>query len=139
MCTDVVPTCVAMYYMCARCPQGPEDSLRYPGTGVTDSCESPSEWWKLNRGPLEEQPSLQHPHVIFKWHNYNAYYAHTCTCKLSSKGARLNSYCSYGCSRRGVKTAESSKLWTWSSSSTQALGLTLHSRGFACIRPAQAA
>jgi hypothetical protein len=29
-----------------------------PGTGVTDSCKPPSGFWKLNLGPLEEQPEL---------------------------------------------------------------------------------
>jgi hypothetical protein len=40
--------------------------VRFPATGVTDSCELPCGFWELNLGPLEEQsvlltaePSLQ--------------------------------------------------------------------------------
>ena len=42
------------------------EDVRYPGTGVTDSCELPCGCWELNPGALEEQavllttePSLQ--------------------------------------------------------------------------------
>ena len=34
------------------------DSVRYPGIGVTDSCELLYGSWKLNPGFLEEQPML---------------------------------------------------------------------------------
>ena len=34
------------------------ESVRCPGTGVTDSCELPCGCWELNSGPLEEQPVL---------------------------------------------------------------------------------
>ena len=47
-----------------------KESVRSPGTGVTDSCESPHGCWGLNPSPLEEQPvlltagpSLQHRNV----------------------------------------------------------------------------
>ena len=30
--------------------------VRYPETGVTDSCELPCGYWELNLGPLKEQP-----------------------------------------------------------------------------------
>jgi hypothetical protein len=34
------------------------EDVRSPGTGVVDSCELPCGCWKLNLGPLEEQPML---------------------------------------------------------------------------------
>lgn len=27
-------------------------------TGITDGCEHPREWWKLNTGPVREPPLL---------------------------------------------------------------------------------
>ena len=45
-----------------------KEGVRSPGTGITDGCEPPHGCWKLNLGPLEEQPvfltsepSLQSP------------------------------------------------------------------------------
>ena len=34
------------------------EGVRFPGAGVTDSCEPPCGCWELNLGPLEEQPVL---------------------------------------------------------------------------------
>ena len=34
------------------------EDVRYPGTGVTDSCELPCGCWELNPGALEEQPVI---------------------------------------------------------------------------------
>lgn len=36
--------------------QRPEDSIRSPGTGVTDSCKLPCEYWESNPCLLVEQP-----------------------------------------------------------------------------------
>jgi hypothetical protein len=34
------------------------EGVEFPGTGVTDRCKLPCGCWKLNPGPLEEQPVL---------------------------------------------------------------------------------
>lgn len=44
--------------VCAWCLWGSEYSTRFPGTGVTGSCELLCECWELNPGPVEEQPVL---------------------------------------------------------------------------------
>ena len=40
------------------CPRKPEKGNRFPGTGVTDSCEIPCDCWKQNSCPLQKQPVL---------------------------------------------------------------------------------
>ena len=35
------------------------EGVRFPGTGVTDSCELSCGCWELNLGPLGKQPVLQ--------------------------------------------------------------------------------
>ena len=37
---------------------GPEEGIRSPAPGVTDSCELPSGFWELNMGPLWDQDML---------------------------------------------------------------------------------
>ena len=51
----------------------PEDSIRFPGNGVTDGCEMPCGCWELNLGPLQKQQvlltsksPLQAPHIFLK-------------------------------------------------------------------------
>ena len=39
-----------------------EESVRSPGIGVIDSCETPYEFWELNPGPLQELLN----HLIFE-------------------------------------------------------------------------
>lgn len=39
-------------------PQNPEEGVRCPGTGVTDSCEPPCRSWEVNPGPPQEQPGV---------------------------------------------------------------------------------
>lgn len=39
-------------------PQSPEEGVRCPGTGVTDSCEPPCRSWEVNPGPPQEQLGL---------------------------------------------------------------------------------
>jgi hypothetical protein len=53
------------------------EGVRFPSTGVTDSCESPCGCWELNPDPLEEQPllltaepSLQPPRLIYYCYYY---------------------------------------------------------------------
>ena len=41
--------------VCTVCPQRSDESIRFPGTGVTDSCELPCGCWESNPGPLQEQ------------------------------------------------------------------------------------
>ena len=43
--------------MCSA-PGGQKRAIGSPETGVIDGCEPPSWCWKLNPGPLEEQPML---------------------------------------------------------------------------------
>ena len=38
--------------------QRSEENVRSPGTGVTDGCEPPREYWKLKLGPLGKQQLL---------------------------------------------------------------------------------
>lgn len=46
-----------------RCVSGAWEGLRFPGTGVSDSCDPPSEYWESNPVPQEvlltAKPSLQ--------------------------------------------------------------------------------
>jgi hypothetical protein len=42
--------------MCSWYQCRPEQGIRSPGTGVTDSCDLPCGFWELN--PLEEHPVL---------------------------------------------------------------------------------
>ena len=38
ICVSVCPVCMSMYYTtCIECPQRPEEGIRSPGTGVTDT------------------------------------------------------------------------------------------------------
>lgn len=57
----VLPTWIcacAWIWVHAWCPWRPEDGVRYPGTGVTDSCNRPWRCWGLNLVPLKEQPVI---------------------------------------------------------------------------------
>lgn len=50
--------------MCqCRCPQSPEESVRFPGVGATSSCEPPIQvlGWEMKVGPLQDQ------HVLPIW------------------------------------------------------------------------
>lgn len=54
------------------CPKTPEEGIRFPGTEVTDGCESPWGWWELNLGLLQKpvflttEPSFQPYNCYFK-------------------------------------------------------------------------
>ena len=59
--------CVHAWYL-----QKPEEGTGSLGTGVKEDCQPQGERWKLNPGPLQEQPvlltaepSLQSLHLIF--------------------------------------------------------------------------
>jgi hypothetical protein len=51
----VLPVHMSVYHVHASCPQNSEEGIRLPGAGVTNSCELPYGYLKLN---LEEQPVL---------------------------------------------------------------------------------
>lgn len=55
---------------CIQCPWRPKDGIRYPGTGVTDSCELPCQCWELNLSLLSEQSVLStlEPSGEMSWH-----------------------------------------------------------------------
>lgn len=44
--------------MFAWCPEKPEEDIGYPETGLTNSCELPCGYWKLNSRPFQEQQVL---------------------------------------------------------------------------------
>ena len=50
----VLPVSMTVY--CVQCPLTPEESVRFLGTGGTDSCVLPCGCWELEPSPLEEQP-----------------------------------------------------------------------------------
>lgn len=45
MCMSVWAASMSMYHMHAWCPWKAEEGVGFPGTGVTDGCELPSECW----------------------------------------------------------------------------------------------
>lgn len=47
--------CICLYMCECRNPQGPEESIRVPRTGVTGGCDCCA-CWESNFGPLEGQP-----------------------------------------------------------------------------------
>ena len=49
MCMNVLPACLSVHHMSAWCPGKPEEGIRFPRTGVTDGCKTPSVCWELNR------------------------------------------------------------------------------------------
>ena len=60
MCVNVLPTCVCartracVPYSCSACI-GQKRTLGFPGMRVSNSCEQPCVFWKLNPGPLQDQ------------------------------------------------------------------------------------
>lgn len=54
----VLPTCMFVNCLCARCLWRPEEDVDSPGTGVADSCEPLCWCWELNPDPLLEDPVL---------------------------------------------------------------------------------
>lgn len=44
--------------MYVHCAHRPKEGTGSPGTGGTDSCESPCSCWKSNPGPLQDQGLL---------------------------------------------------------------------------------
>lgn len=47
MCVGILPACMSVYHLCARCSERPEENIRFPGTGVTDGYELLCGCWKL--------------------------------------------------------------------------------------------
>lgn len=50
--------CMDVYALCVQCPQSTEESLGWPGTGVTDNYELSWGCWESSPNPLVEQPVL---------------------------------------------------------------------------------
>lgn len=55
---NVLLACLSVHHMLSWCLRRPEEHVGSPGNGVTDSSEQPLGSWKLDPGPLEEQPRL---------------------------------------------------------------------------------
>lgn len=49
---------VSLCTTCIQCPWRPEKDIIFPGTGVTDICETPCGCGESNPDPLEEEPVL---------------------------------------------------------------------------------
>lgn len=48
---ECLPTCISLHSVCAwPYTQRPEESIRSPGTGVADECESLHACWKIKPG-----------------------------------------------------------------------------------------
>lgn len=45
-------------HICAYCPPGLEESVKFPGPGVSDGCELEYRCWELNLHSLQEQVLL---------------------------------------------------------------------------------
>lgn len=65
---SILPACMYVHHVGARCPWRPEADIRALETTVTNSCEPPCVCWKQNLSPLEEElvflrvePPLQLP------------------------------------------------------------------------------
>ena len=58
MSMGVLPGCTSVPGVHVWCPQRPDNELRSPRAGVTDSCEPLCGCWELNLGPLVKQPVL---------------------------------------------------------------------------------
>lgn len=52
LCTS--PTCLPVHYMHSLCLRRPEGTVRAPGIGVPDGCETAGEYWESNLSPPEE-------------------------------------------------------------------------------------
>lgn len=64
---------VLRFYMCIYpCPQSPEDSIRFPGAGVSGGCVIICDWWELNSDPLQEQQVIRVsiPSIIFYYDSF---------------------------------------------------------------------
>lgn len=61
MCKGILFACMSMYYLCAMCPQKPEEEdIGFPWMGVLGSCELAHRCWELNLSLLEQQPVLSY-------------------------------------------------------------------------------
>lgn len=68
---SILPACMYVHHVGARCPWRPEADIRALETTVTNSCEPPCVCWKQNLSPLEEkpntEPSFYTPSFYFKY------------------------------------------------------------------------
>ena len=55
MCTSVLPACMSGRHDIGAMPLEPEEGIRSPGTGVTDTCEPLCGCWEPNPAPPQEQ------------------------------------------------------------------------------------
>jgi hypothetical protein len=66
----ILPACMYVQHMYARCLWRSEEGIVVPGTGTRDSCEPPREGQEQNLVPLEKQPGLLtnepslHPYLV---------------------------------------------------------------------------
>jgi hypothetical protein len=58
MCMSVLPVCIEVHHICVCCPENPEEGIRSPESGVTDSCEPLGGCWESNPVPLQKQQGL---------------------------------------------------------------------------------
>ena len=67
--------------------------VRFPGTGITDSCKLPCGCWELNQVPLKEQPMVltAEPSLQFQLHSFKNYYipGHPGTSSVGQAGLEL--------------------------------------------------
>lgn len=49
-----LPASMSLFHRYAWCPHRPEESIGFPGTGLTDICEASLRFWGSSLGPLEE-------------------------------------------------------------------------------------
>lgn len=61
-----------IFVTCVLCPRRPEDSVRSPVTGVTDSCEPPCGCWE-EQGMFLTEPSLQPMTDYLKYKTYELF------------------------------------------------------------------
>lgn len=81
LCMSILPACMYVYHVCARCLRRSEVGIRTPGTGVMGSCELPCGSSGRAASAHNHQPLFLPPGVI----SYNIFGASTfwlvlCTC-----------------------------------------------------------
>lgn len=55
---SIFPACMYGHHLCVWCLQRLENSVGFPGTGVTANCESSCGCWQRNLALLQEQQGL---------------------------------------------------------------------------------
>lgn len=83
VCVGDLPACVVCT-MCTQCSRMIEESAPSPGTGVTDSCESPCECWEPSPGLLEAANALNHWAMSPAFSPFKMYFSLHCVWPISS-------------------------------------------------------